>query len=497
MTKKHNADTQVARTNSSREQAALTRQNGSGNPQLSAVQPQRNSSMSQTPRDLIALQRSIGNRAVTNMLQPVRQRSAILPSQMPQYTPQGRTRNALKPSQLPDANNVGVAELSLNVDVETLDRTDTSFKGLVLDRYLNGGDSGVGHTWISLRYKNPTAMPQYTNLETEKDQPDTTKKSPPDALKKESLDSLQQGGEASFGFYPKGDNFWMTMALVIPSIAGEVVEPDHQHSPKVQIHYQLFQDDVNKLIGYVNSSRNRKYNLQSYNCTHFAMEAVAAAGHTPPAAKGLGGLYTMPNAVYKTMLEAAQRGHKQSTFTYGPDLKESAYKAIITENVQTTLASGAILQPNDLSMLEYQIKYIHTLDKEDLSDPSQQQPQSSKPKLYQKLALPTGLAKLLGQQFSELKNDDAVVSKELTNLVALLEQIDSAVYKQAGFLSDQDVYNAARKIWVFNNPSHKTKPESRQALIDRISSSPLEMPAKAQVRTRLLEAWNVLAAPTV
>jgi hypothetical protein len=205
-----------------------------------------------------------------------------------------------------------VAKLKIHSDTETADRSKLSFGELQQAR--------VGHSWISLEYDDPTAVP------------DTIA---------EPTKSLIQMGYASFGFWPlinrTGD---MTLpdqsqqrvdAGLTPGsgtsndtahtgfsmnpfkwVPGRVEEPDNAHSPKGSKSYSLNQEEVNKLLGYVNEKRNSDYNLYRFNCTTFAVDAVKAAGKSAPSGSMFGGI-CLPNALYKDLYEMQLDGDKDVT----------------------------------------------------------------------------------------------------------------------------------------------------------------------------------------
>jgi hypothetical protein len=205
--------------------------------------------------------------------------------------------------------NQSVAKLKIHSDTETADRSKLSFGELQQAR--------VGHSWISLEYNDPNAVP------------DTIA---------EPTKSLIQLGYASFGFWPlinrTGD---MTLpdesqqrvdAGLTPGagtsndtahtgfslnpfkwVPGRVEEPDNAHSPKGTKTYSLNQEEVNKLLAYVNSKRGADYNLYKYNCTTFAVDAVKAAGKAAPGGDMFGGI-CLPNALYKDIYEMSLDGDK-------------------------------------------------------------------------------------------------------------------------------------------------------------------------------------------
>jgi|GEM_PF-2547027 hypothetical protein len=203
-------------------------------------------------------------------------------------------------------SNAPVAKLKLHSDTETVDRSKLTFSELMQAR--------VGHSWISLEYNDPSAVPDTV--------PQPTK-------------TLIELGYASFGFWPlinrtgditlPDDSQRRVDAGLTPGagtsnntahrgfslnpfkwVPGRVEEPDNAHEPKGTKSYSLNQEEVNKLLAYVNSKRNSDYNLYRFNCTTFAVDAVKAAGKDAPGGSTMG--VCLPNALYKDLYEMQQNG---------------------------------------------------------------------------------------------------------------------------------------------------------------------------------------------
>jgi hypothetical protein len=204
-----------------------------------------------------------------------------------------------------------VAKLKLHADTETVDRTKLTLKELL--------GAQVGHTWISMTYNDPKAIP---------------------ADMREPARSLIEAGYGSWGFWPlinrTGDHTLpeqsqkMVDAGLTPGagtsdnpehigfsknpfkwVLGRVEEPDMAHQPKGTIEYDLTQSDVDSLMNYIDSKRNANYNLYSFNCTTFGIDAVKAAGKSAPSGSMMG--ICLPNALYKDMYEQSQAGDKDVT----------------------------------------------------------------------------------------------------------------------------------------------------------------------------------------
>ena len=200
-----------------------------------------------------------------------------------------------------------VATLSLNVYTETFSRSQISTDEL--------GGRQVGHTWIALKFKDRKSALRTFNLE-----------NPTRTL-------VEKEGGTSMGFWPlkyreeafrqgrrqhpfttdRERNAGYTPGAgasqdrshdgydLTKSVPGRVEEPDRAYQNKVKISksYDLTPDQVKSMLGYVNSSRNKDYNLYRYNCTTFAVDAVKAAGQTAPGGSLLSVCF--PNALYKEL----------------------------------------------------------------------------------------------------------------------------------------------------------------------------------------------------
>ena len=222
-----------------------------------------------------------------------------------------------------------VAKLMIHSDTETVDRSKLSLPELMAAR--------VGHSWCSLEYNDPTQVP------------DTVA---------EPTKSLIEMGYESFGFWPlinrTGDNTYPEQAQervdmgITPGsgtsndvshrgfsknpfnawVPGCVEEPDMSHAPKATKAYDLNQEEVNKVLGYMNSKRNAAYSLYKFNCTTFAVDAVKAAGKNAPGGDNFMGV-CLPNALYSDLYDMQQDG--DSSVTTAPlaegEMHESARKA--------------------------------------------------------------------------------------------------------------------------------------------------------------------------
>jgi hypothetical protein len=220
--------------------------------------------------------------------------------------PKAEEKAEVKPEA--KAENGTVAKLKLHADTETVDRTKLSLGELM--------SAQVGHTWISMTYNDPAAIP---------------------ADMQQPARALIEAGYGSWGFWPlinrTGDHTYpeqsqkMVDGGLTPGggtsndpahrgfsknpfkwVPGRVEEPDMAHSPKGTIEYDVTQSQVDSLMGYIDSKRNANYNLYSFNCTTFGVDAVKAAGKSAPSGSMMG--ICLPNALYKDMYEQAEAGDK-------------------------------------------------------------------------------------------------------------------------------------------------------------------------------------------
>ncbi|WP_199328562.1 eCIS core domain-containing protein [Anabaena azotica] len=203
-----------------------------------------------------------------------------------------------------------VAKLKLHADTETVNRSDLTLQELIKE-------ARVGHSWISLEYTNKKQIPPTIG---------------------EPTQTLLKSGSTAFGFWPlvnRASNFSAEEQSRIDqgqtpgagastnpmhtgfslnpfkNVPGRVEEPDTAHTPKGTKEYNLTQIEVGSLLNYVNSKRNAKYNLYSFNCTTFAVEAVRSAGKAAPSGSLWG--ICLPNALYKDIYQMYKAGDKSVT----------------------------------------------------------------------------------------------------------------------------------------------------------------------------------------
>jgi hypothetical protein len=226
------------------------------------------------------------------------------------------------------ASTAVVADLAIHADTETADRT-------VLTR-AELQNAQVGHSWITLKYKDPATVPDTVG---------------------EPSKTLLKGGGTAMGFWPliRRASQWAAdgsatdpdMAARIAagqtpgggassnaahtgfslnpftSVPGRVEEPDDAHAAKGSMSYTLTQSEVDKLLAYADGKRGANYNLYSFNCTTFAVQAVAAAGKPAPSGAKFG-MVALPNELYKDILQQKVNGNAGATTTpLGADESET------------------------------------------------------------------------------------------------------------------------------------------------------------------------------
>lgn len=166
--------------------------------------------------------------------------------------------------------------------------TDIDEKDLGLGDVLEGR---VGHTWISLEYKDPTKVPATVHPDHEP--------------------LLRTGGKYSdpMGFWPAiNENIYYSDNPFASWVKGWMRHPDraHEGSEKATETWNIDDKAVPNVIRYAESKRTAKYSVFFYNCTTFAKEAIESTGHSTPSMKKWG--FAMPNAVYDGIKERQEKG---------------------------------------------------------------------------------------------------------------------------------------------------------------------------------------------
>lgn len=181
--------------------------------------------------------------------------------------------------------------------------TDIDVKDLGLGDVIRGD---VGHTWVSLEYKDPAKVPSMTHPS--------------------HRPLLEAGGKYAdpMGFWPAtNEGIYYSVNPFKSYVKGWMRHPDraHQGSEKATETWDIATPAVSRVIDYAESKRNARYSVYSYNCTDFAKEAVEAAGKRPPKMTTFG--FAMPNAVYDG-IKARQRKGVGNTSVIDMDKKSES-----------------------------------------------------------------------------------------------------------------------------------------------------------------------------
>ncbi len=167
---------------------------------------------------------------------------------------------------------------------------------------LEAGD--VGHTWVALQWKDPTAVP------------DTIA-----ANHKSYLQGAAKGYPLAdqFGFWPKNgyetEMYNKDEGLKRSYVAGEMRHPDdtHEGDQKAQQSWDISEKQAQDVIKYAESKRGAKYSVFFYNCTTFGVEAIKAAGLSAPSGGYMGICY--PNKLYDSIKARHQAGEGDTMVT--------------------------------------------------------------------------------------------------------------------------------------------------------------------------------------
>lgn len=258
-----------------------------------------------------------------------------------QIEPRPSSRNAHRQLPKPDENEI-VAEVFLNVDVsptKVAEGKNVSRSNLTMD---------VGHTWLTIKANpqngQPGGLPNDIEAEMEKTE-----------TGKNSVNIMRAKGETAVGFYPLQNSFLYaekkkyhkksteesrqkdderaltTQAMMdlrrnkgftrgdgdvarnqreykgfsfLHGVAGRVEEPDDAHSPKGRKSFLITRKLFKKMYAYIDSHRNHKYNLKTYNCTTFASHALREAGYHVSGSR-MGICY--PAKLYREMYDEAKK----------------------------------------------------------------------------------------------------------------------------------------------------------------------------------------------
>jgi hypothetical protein len=187
--------------------------------------------------------------------------------------------------------------------------TDVDVKHLGFSDLMEGD---VGHTWISIEYKDPAAVPGSTMLD--------------------HYPYLRAGGKYSdpMGFWPATNEGIYYSANPFDSwVKGWMRHPDraHEGAEDATETWDIDETAVNKVIEYAEKKVGAQYSVFYYNCTTFAKEAIEAAGQNAPRMSTFG--FCLPNAVYDGIKARQRKGigqtsvkdfeTKKETTVSGPD----------------------------------------------------------------------------------------------------------------------------------------------------------------------------------
>ncbi len=180
-----------------------------------------------------------------------------------------------------------VARLYLLIDVDV--------KHLGLKDLMNGS---VGHTWISIEYLDPRAVP--------------------DSVPGNHKTLLQKPGRYAdpMGFWPDIQNNVYYSANPFKSwVKGWMRHPDraHQGAEKAVQVWEITQAEVDAVIAYAESKRGANYSVYFFNCTTFGKEAVQAAGKSAPSMSTAG--ICFPNAAYDGIKARQDKGQGHTMVT--------------------------------------------------------------------------------------------------------------------------------------------------------------------------------------
>lgn len=202
---------------------------------------------------------------------------------------------AVQRSTLPGADEVIPAATGKDKPVAKLHfLVDIDVKSLGIKDLTSGR---VGHTWISIEYLDPHAVP--------------------DTVPGNHKALLENGGKYAdpMGFWPDTENGIYYNPNPFKSwVQGKMRNPDraHEGAEKAMQTWMINQAEVDAVIKYAESKQGSKYSVYFFNCTTFAAEAVGAAGKSAPASSTAG--ICFPNAAYDG-IKANQDKGKGTTWT--------------------------------------------------------------------------------------------------------------------------------------------------------------------------------------
>jgi len=192
-------------------------------------------------------------------------------------TPADKTRVATR-DPVPLLETPAKLHLFVDIDVKELGFSD-----------LKRGN--VGHTWVSLEYKDPMKVPA--------------------TIHSAHKPYLQTGGKYSdpMGFWPAtNEDIYYSVNPLKPLVKGWMRHPDREHEGKEKATetWDITEPAVEMVIKYAESKRSALYSVYDYNCTTFAKEAIEASGKSTPSMSSWG--FAMPNAAYDGIKARQEKG---------------------------------------------------------------------------------------------------------------------------------------------------------------------------------------------
>ena len=201
------------------------------------------------------------------------------------------------------AGNEKVARLHIHSDIDV--------EKMGVGALMRGA---VGHSWVSLEWKDQTAIPASVKTQYPKHA--------------QYLQSRSGVFSDPFGFWPymfsdydealdqwesAPDRVGYSSNPFDSYVKGQVVHPDtlHQKSVRATQSYDITESEALKVMAYEQSKQGSDYSVFYYNCTTFAKEAVEAAGKTSPRAGTLGVCY--PNKLYNSIKKNQKKGRGNTT----------------------------------------------------------------------------------------------------------------------------------------------------------------------------------------
>jgi len=78
----------------------------------------------------------------------------------------------------------------------------------------------------------------------------------------------------TFGFYPAKSVNPLTGSIEVPGVLND----DTGHTHEVKYETVVNKDNFEKILNYIDTNHKNNYNLNTYNCTDFAIKALGAGG---------------------------------------------------------------------------------------------------------------------------------------------------------------------------------------------------------------------------